>query len=288
MTLYELTLTVIELCAPRGRTGDMGDGAMPFVLLALGLGVAMAAEETAPGQKACLPGTELYGENDGVPMCKGCDPGKFSIGGLVKDKPACKPCMAGHFSPGHSNKQCWPCPEGKYMSHNGAPLCWDCPAGSHQPKTGHYSCYHCAVGQYQAKKGQVLCLKCDTCAKGRYGTTRSKTTESETACTCEDCPEGKYTAEGHTQCYDCPNGRFQMDKGKAFCYYCQAGSYSVPGQKGCTACEFEKFQNATGKGSCEKCPFGMYQHMRGQTSCRDTPAHKAQLDLHKAIDHNEL
>ena len=278
-----------EVCwRPRASCGATARFALAMAFVALGALLPVVAKPAEELHTVCLPGTAYVGEKDGVPMCAKCNPGNFSVGGLVKDEPRCTSCLPGQFAPGHGNKHCWPCQEGKYMSHKGAPLCWDCPAGFFQPYKGHYSCYHCPVGTYQSLSGQTSCLRCDKCEKGRYGTTKAKKAENGTSCECRDCPKGQYTAAGHIQCYNCPGGRFQNEQGNAFCYYCPAGTYSAPGAEKCVACDYETYQDKTGQEKCSKCPVGQYQHMRGQKSCRDSPAHRAQLDLHKQIDHSEL
>jgi len=206
----------------------------------------------------CAKGSYYYGNWQGKDYCVKCPTGYTSAGctncSPDPSRTACKlstgGCPVGKYTTGF---HCTDCPAGKWQSKENKAECYNCPSGMFQPTSGNFACYWCPVGRFTPKQtvGSVKCTKCDTCAKGKYGTTHSTGSIGADSCGCTGCPTGKYTAAGYTTCFNCPKGRFAPHEGGYSCYTCPLGKYgNILGSDKCAGCESGKFTTVLGSEEC--------------------------------------
>ena len=137
-------------------------------------------------------------------ICRECEAGEYSSGGLG----ACKPCKENEISNGAKSAciQCASCPAGTHIKI----------ACSRETET---ACQPCAEGSYQ---DEVSRLECKTCPPGKYCPRAGLSAPLP-------CPKGSFCEERATQPAACSSGEHYCPEGSSGPLNCPEGATcSVP------------------------------------------------------------
>ena len=125
----------------------------------------------------------------------------------------CHGCPAGFFNTASKGASCSKCGAGQYQDAVGSNTCKDCPTGRFNGGNAHTICEACPVKSYGDVEGLEICK---ACAIG-------KSTVDPAQISCQDCSEGKISAQKGSECISCEAGKFSNEKGQGACALCQVG-----------------------------------------------------------------
>ena len=202
----------------------------------------------------------------------------------------CTDCIAGTYSSSNS-ASCNVCPDGRFSSA-GSNACSNCPVGKYSAGVveGNTATYHadeCTQTPAGAYSG-IGASAYNYCDSGEYSLAG--------ASSCEECPGGKFLAEGNDngdadlvhhnsleKCTNCPAGKKSSSlSGSSICQSCSAGKYSPQGQSQCTDCVAGTWSNSNQADTCIVCSFGKYSDA-GSSSCDNCGSGKYLADGKDAI-----
>eukprot|EP01048_Picozoa_sp_COSAG05_P015817 COSAG05_NODE_1954_length_3791_cov_5.358884_1_plen_1088_part_00 len=171
--------------------------------------------------------------------------------------------------------QCTECEPGFYDPVEGGSLCLQCPAGtSTEEQKGQTRCDDCETGQYQGQPGMASCINC---ASGRYNPQK----KADSADMCQECGEGRYSAESATECTQCHPGTADTDRDPSTeCNTCSVGTYTACGASNCERCTLGRTDADTDAASpCSVCNAGKVgvSAPLQQAACTACPAGRASM-----------
>lgn len=237
----------------------------------------------------------FYG--DGLPVCRRCENlGEYYDAGTS----SCKQCPVGKYSDSPEFGKCTSCEINFWADHVGQSKCAMCPrsAVGHSITSGNgstrdscytycpagsfgevndptFKCNSCPVDTFSDKPGSRECISCVEEFGIRYGTNRSRNSQT---CTFEGCKAGEYMFhdvrnDNRKGCKLCPPGKYTSDANSRLeCFSCLEGTYADNnGSNRCTACQAGKYgttQNARSQESCDPCPIGEYNPFAGSSQCQ--------------------
>ena len=220
-------------------------------------------EERQSSCKFCPAGKKGEQENN-LPACKKCHPGKFSdtMGSTV-----CTECVPGHYSNTNGAQNCTKCELGLVAENPGAEYCEKCSSGFFSDPKDPRICQLCPWGLIQPQIGKEACVSCEP---GKF----SKDLAKPVMCT--DCYSGWYTDQyASTICKQTPPG-YRAFTNKSRVVPCSPGTFSEGVSTTCNLAEPGFFVGRWNSSKASECSAGRFSSSPGSTICQSCPRGKFQ------------